>query len=391
MRRLIAVVPTAVAMLLGACGGGNSSPLNDGNGSGSGGSGSNVAPLIVDNGPAGNSVNTAYLTVTVCSPGSSTNCQTVDHIEVDTQSYGLRILSAALPPSFTLPQENDASGAPLVECTVFADGVTWGPVKTADVQIAGESAANVPMQIIGDANYTAVPADCSSRGTPEDTIAKFGANGILGVGPFIEDAGTYYACPQGSCAQTQAAAALQVSNPVAFFAADNNGVIVELPQVPTDGASALSGSLVFGIGTESNNGLGSAAVYALDPNTGTLSITYKGTTFSNSYIDSGSNAIYFDDSSIPTCTSGFYCPPSALPPLTATITGTNAASATVSFDIANADSLFSTSNVAFVNLGAPNPDNTSFDFGLPFFYGRSVYTAIANQNTPGGIGPYVAF
>ena len=186
----------------------------------------------------------------------------------------------------------------------------------------------------------------------------------------------------------QPTAALEVSNPVAFFAADNNGVIVELPQLPTDGASSLSGALVFGIGTESNNGLGNATVYALDPNNGTLTITYKNTTYSNSYIDSGSNAIYFVDSSIPTCTSGFYCPPSTLS-LAATVIGANAASATVGFAVANADSLFAnaTSGVAFVDLAAPNPDSTSFDFGLPFFFGRNVYTAIADQNTPGGSVP----
>src|ERR1700693_4335870 len=213
MRRLIALVPSAVGMLLAACGGGSNSMVTGG-GSG-GGSGSNVAPLVVDAGPAGNSVNTAYLTVTVCSPGSSSNCQTDDHIEVDTQSYGLRILSAALPASFTLPQEADGSGAPVVECTVFADGVTWGPVKTADVKIAGETAAAVPVQIIGDSNFSAVPADCSSLGNPEDRVAQFGANGILGVGPFVQDDGRYYTCPQGTCTQMQPTAALEVSNPVA--------------------------------------------------------------------------------------------------------------------------------------------------------------------------------
>ena len=63
------------------------------------------------------------------------------------------------------------------------------------------------------------------------------------------------------------------------------------------------------------------------------------------------------------------------------------------FSVANADDLFSgnPAGIAFVNLGAPNPDSGSFDWGLPFFFGRNVYTAIAGQNTPGGIGPYVAF
>jgi hypothetical protein len=30
-------------------------------------------------------------------------------------------------------------------------------------------------------------------------------------------------------------------------------------------------------------------------------------------------------------------------------------------------------------------------WGLPFFYGRAVYTAIDGRSTPGGNGPYYAF
>ncbi len=37
------------------------------------------------------------------------------------------------------------------------------------------------------------------------------------------------------------------------------------------------------------------------------------------------------------------------------------------------------------------PYTNSFDFGLPFFYGRKVYTAIAGRNAGGTVGPYVAF
>ena len=62
---------------------------------------------------------------------------------------------------------------------------------------------------------------------------------------------------------TTLALASQVSNPVAAFAKDNNGVIVELPSASGPEAS-LSGSLIFGIGTRSNNGLGGATVYNLD-------------------------------------------------------------------------------------------------------------------------------
>jgi hypothetical protein len=33
----------------------------------------------------------------------------------------------------------------------------------------------------------------------------------------------------------------------------------------------------------------------------------------------------------------------------------------------------------------------SFDFGLPFFYGRSVYTAIEGRTAGSTTGPYFAF
>ena len=395
MRRLIVPLAAAVLALLAACGGGSGSDF--GSTSGSGGntiatSGSNVAPITVNSGPSQSSVNTGYVSVTVCTPGSTTNCATIDDIEVDTGSYGLRILASALPTTFALPQENDASGNPIVECTIFADGVSWGPVVNADIHIAGESAANQSVQIIGSSNFSSVPAECTSHGPTEDTVDLFEANGIIGVGPFVQDDGDYYICPQGVCAQTTPTTNLEVSNPVASFAVDNNGVIVEMQNVGPSGADSLSGSLVFGIGTESNNGLGTATVYGVDPSAGNLSVTFNGTTFGASFIDSGSNANYFVDSSIPTCTDGFFCPPNTLAEQ-ATITGVNSASTTIDFSVANADSLIQSNpaGVAFVNLAAPNSLSDSFDFGLPFFYGRNVFTAIAGQSTPGGDGPYVAF
>ena len=39
-------------------------------------------------------VNILYVNVTICAPGSTTNCQTIDHVQVDTGSQGLRILSS---------------------------------------------------------------------------------------------------------------------------------------------------------------------------------------------------------------------------------------------------------------------------------------------------------
>jgi Protein of unknown function (DUF3443) len=394
MLRLIGFVPVAVLMLISACGGGGSGGTLTGGGGG-GTSGSNVEPITVDAGPTQQSVNTPFISVTVCSPSSPSTCATIDHIEVDNGSFGLRLIAAALPASFTLPHEMDASSDAIYECAVFGDGFAWGSVALANVQVAGETAMNIPVQIIGDAASGTPPSSCSSMGgVDENSVASFGAKGIIGVGPFVQDEQLYYTCPSGVCSEINAIdQTLQVANPVASFATDNNGVIIQLPQVPADGATALSGSLIFGIGTQSNNGLGSATVYTLDPNNGTLSITYKSHTYIGSFIDSGSNALYLIDSTIPTC-SGFFCPTSTFS-FMPTITGTNGASDMPNLDVANADNLFSAnpSGVAFNNLGAPNTFSNppTIDFGLPFFFGRTVYTAIAGATTPGGVGPYTAF
>jgi len=398
MRRLIAIASIAVVLSIGGCGWGSPAttaatvmPT-----------GSNAAMITVDAGPSTASgiasINTPFVSVTICAPGSASNCQTIDHVEVDTGSYGLRLLSSVVDSTLALQQEMDTSGGAIVECTVFADGFSWGPVKAADIQIAGEAAAAVPIQIIGDPAFAGVPAACSSTGPAEDTVATFGANGILGVGPFVQDdSGNYYTCTSGVCNPTSIGIALEVSNPVAFFAADNNGVIVELPAVAAGGSAPLTGSLVFGIGTETNNGLGNAKIYGVDPSLGEFTVTYKTQAYPQSFIDSGSNANYFVDSTIAPCSStapgaGFFCPTATLS-LSATVTGTNNASDTIAFSVGNAQDLFNnnTAAVAFAELGAPSAQSNSFDWGLPFFFGRNVYTAIANSNTPGGIGPYVAF
>ena len=184
----------------------------------------------------------------------------------------------------------------------------------------------------------------------------------------------------------------QVANPVSLFSADNNGVIIELPAVGGPEAS-LTGSLVFGIGTQSNNGLNGATVYPVDDN-GNFITNFNNVQYSESFLDSGSNAYFFPDPAIAVCgdDNAFYCPNSTLS-LSATNAGyTGTPTGTVNFSVANADNLFNdnlTANV-FGQLAGPNTI-TGFDWGLPFFYGRNVYTAIQGKSTPGGTGPYWAY
>jgi hypothetical protein len=389
-------------------GGGNGSSLaSTGAPGASAPSGANVVDLVVDAGPTSTSpdVNTLFTTVTLCVPGSTTSCQTIDHIQVDTASYGLRLLAPVL--TLSLPVNSAANGDSLIECTQFVDGYSWGPVALADVQISGETASSVPVQIIGDSRFANVPADCSSIGPAEDTVAAFGANGILGIGVFAQDCGSgcaittangnYYACSSTQCQATTAALPSQVVNPVTLFATDNNGVVIELPSVPVQGAATVAGSLIFGIDTQANNKSGSQTVLTLDPNSGYVTTAFNGQSLAQSFFDTGSNGIYFDDSGLAPCTDSnvadFYCP-AGTQTLSAVLQGQNGASTTVNFTVANAQTLGANEPdfAAFSALAGPYPGTTaSFDWGLPFYFGRTVYTAIENAATSAGTGPYVAF
>jgi hypothetical protein len=375
----------------------------------------NVASVVVDAGPNNNSVNTLFTSVTVCVPGSTTECQTIGHIQVDTGSYGLRLLAPVL--TLSLPVTMASDGNSLVECTQFVDGYSWGPVALADMQVAGETASSVPIQVIGSPAFATVPANCSATGAAEDTVAAFGANGILGIGVFEQDCGPgcapsttvdnsangfYFSCPAAAaCVGTAVALNSQVLNPIPLFATDNDGSIIDLPSVAAPGATTLTGSLVFGIDTQSNNASGSESVLALDAN-GDFTTIFNAQTLSQSFVDSGTNGIFFDDATLTPCSdhhfTGFYCPVGPQP-FTATLTGTNNSIIPETFTVDNAQTL-ATDNPTFTVLPTlagtystvanSNTSNT-FDWGLPFFYGRRVATAIENQRTAVGTGPYVAF
>jgi hypothetical protein len=392
-----------------SCGGGNPPGSSSSSSTGAVAAASNVVSVVVDTGPSPSTsptFNTLFTTVTICVPGSTTECQTIDHIQVDTGSYGLRILAPVL--TLTLQATTASDGNSLVECTQFVDGYSWGPVASADVQIAGESASSVPVQVIGDSNFATVPADCSSTGPAEDTVAAFGANGILGIGVFEQDCGSncappntengvYYSCSATTCVGIAASLASQVPNPVPLFVTDNNGTIIDLPTVATAGAGTVTGSLIFGIDTQANNASGSQSVLTVDPNSGNFTVVFNGQTLSESFIDSGTNGIFFNDSSLTQCINSdyadFYCP-AGTESFSATLTGQNAVSVTEPFSIGNAQTIF-TDNPTFTALptlgGTFSSSTETFDWGLPFYYGRRVATAIEDHTTSVGTGPYVAF
>lgn len=410
-RLLYVSLAGALAATVGCSGASNSGGAGGGGG---GGSTANVQSISITTGPtAGPPLNSPYIngaftSVTLCAPGSTTTCQTIDGVLVDTGSSGLRILSSAL--SISLPQQTASNGNPIVECLPFVDGITWGPVQTADMTIAGEQARSLPIQVIGSSSFSTIPNACTNFGAPEDDLSTLGANGILGVGPAAQDCGPactasgpsnpglYYACPVAGCEvttqSTTQSLSKQVVNPIVLFATDNNGVIIELPSV-TGAEAGVTGSMIFGIGTQANNGLGNATVHTIDPSSGNFSTIFNNVTYTDAgFLDTGSNAIYFLDANttgLPICADAtfWYCP-ATTQSFSATNQGANGASSSLNFSVGNADTLTANGTVGVANgLAGPNPG--TFDWGLPFFFGRTVYTAIEGQNTPGGVGPYWAY
>jgi hypothetical protein len=99
---------------------------------------------------------------------------------------------------------------------------------------------------------------------------------------------------------------------------------------------------------------------------------------------------------------GFFCPDTTLNLTASLVSAGTSSSIDVSFIVADASALFSGSRIAAAQgLAAPfdsvNPDDSqlsssqTFDWGLPFYYGRTVATAIVGKNTSAGMGPYFAF
>lgn len=438
VRALGALGLAAAVVLVSGCGGGggsssvsegstNSSSSGTGGSSttgttGTGGNGStssnggttlaaNQAAITVSSGLTGAAPNMPMVSVTVCVPGTS-SCQTIDNIQLDTGSFGLRLASSAASAFLgSLPKET-IGGLPVAECAGFADGFTWGYVHVADVKIHGETASSVPVQVLGELAQSASPGGFGNKcatGTLNNTPARLAANGILGVGTARYDCGSgcvttltngfYYSCPSTtSCNNSVMPLSGQVANPVNSFAADNNGIAITMPGISASGATSATGSITFGIGTNTNNALPTSGVgrYTTDHYGNLQSATLSGSGGFAAFLDTGSNALFFLDASIPQCVSGFFCPTSTVQRV-ATVTGFNGTTSTLTLSIANAQSLFNGNNgnnYAFNDLAGSLATIGDLDLGMPFFYGRTIYVgydSLPSGNQGVASTAYVAF
>lgn len=358
--------------------------------------------------------NQPCVSVTLCSPQNPLNCQTISNILLDTGSYGLRLFKSAISvPLVPISKGNST----LTECVSFADGTSeFGPVEYAYIQLGNEPKVAVPILVI-DPNYLNYnpPAQCSSsQSIPDTSASTSGYNGILGVGLKTQDCGSlctefnngqYFACENNNCSCSASVdLTAQVTNPVAALPIDKNGVILQLPSIAAGGAATTSGSLILGIDTESNNSSSGKTKYYTDSNGLILTkfSAYSSSTLC-SFLDSGSNALLFPPptaGTLPDCVTagyassytGYYCPTTGT---SVSLTAVNAnynfdvgTQNTVSFSIQNGYDLLNSGNLVFSTLGASNlgegcPDGgaVSFDWGLPFFYGKSVYVGFENNSS----------
>lgn len=407
-------------------------------GSGNGGGGTappapppvaNTVDVSVGPGPANNAVNSLFVSVKVCNPGGTATCTTIPDVLVDTGSSGLRILANAPGVSGLTLGELEVAGSAVYECVPYADGTyLWGSVVGADVSMAGENATTVPVQILVDTPAPSnVTSYCDPLGGPNvGAVSALGANGILGVGVTIRDCGTpcsdsdvlpfYWLCSSSSACSYPAfvPTETQISNPVAFFNGDDNGVILAMNSVAAGGAPSASGILTIGVGTQSDNDLSSSAtVYAPSGSVifgalyHTILATYNGTTYPALIDSSASSNVFLDAHTVAAASAGSavtYCsgsnflfclPAGTASPLSLPFTakGSNGDSSTVDLSIGDATTLLNTSillggaNTAVPGLtgGYALGANDYVYLGMPFFYNRTVYVGISGKVPPTGV------
>jgi hypothetical protein len=375
------------------------------------------------NGDITQNANAPFVDVTVCpgTPYNAANCVTVPNILLDTGSYGLRIFKSALKeyfPTITIPASTTG------DCIQFGSGATWGGVVPAFATLGGLTTTGaLQMQVIDTSFGTS-----SNCVPPPGTLlaekpSQFGLNGILGVGTLQSECvdgtegllcalgstlahpdpggGVYFNCPSGfaggACTAHDVATSSQVRNPVSYLpAGHNNGIIIELPAVPSNGApggasaGAAVGYVVFGIPSTTNASL---QVFNTD-NFSEFATDFAPDIGLTAFLDSGSNALYLptSDVGIGLSSLGWANPSSSAECSGVTIAYTNGSQGFIQFEVANSDSLFMTGNYLFNNLASQSAD---FDWGLPVFLGRNVFIGIdvatASINGSTVTGPYWAY
>jgi hypothetical protein len=350
--------------------------------------------------------NRPFVSVTVCTPGTA-DCRTIDRILVNTSSTGLILMASAIDPALSLPQLRDASGRATARCLLYGtsnsagkyEAVSWSAVRKADLKLADMVAPSLSVEVMNDDAIPSIPDICRNAGI--STLTDLGYNGMLGLRGLDADCGAscaaqvhavprYYGCDATGCAGVTVPVESQVRNPVALFGPGyDNGHALSLPALDAVSNTPLQGRLTFGIGAQAGNEPANVKMFRND-NAGYLTAFYNGVQ-TRAMLDTNYRSLKFHDPSIPQCSSStvnsYYCPPSAqgidLSLLSAS--GTRDA---LGLTIMRPPSSTPYQVASFGRYGAAEEPVV---LGVPFYLGRTVFTAIEGKSTPLGIGPYIAF
>ncbi|MCQ8239635.1 DUF3443 family protein [Rhizosaccharibacter radicis] len=338
-------------------------------------------PLVAETPNSG--FNRLTVSVTVCSPGSE-RCVTIPHIMVDTGSVGLRLQAHAVPDGLDLPLARNGSGQVVAECLRFVGAAAWGALHRADVRMGGLIARDIPVQVVGD--ELPRPGSCPGGGHPT-------SNGTLGIGLHATDCGGncvqseahpgYLACAGAACAPYPGPVPLflQLPQPLRRFGTDNNGVMLDMPMPAHHGEARVEGRLLFGLGTNRDNGFGGASIIRLSAR-GRVSTEYAGRTATDSYFDSGTQSLIVPDDRLPICPGGHasVCLRPAVR-TSATVVGADGSRTVIPFLVGEFPRPGEHGVFAGAVSVARRPD--LFVWGFPFFIGRRVGLLFAGETVPG--------
>lgn len=330
--------------------------------------------------------NAACVTVLICQADNPDNCDSVDDILLDTGSSGLRVFGSLLTKTLASMEIN---GSAVAECVGFADGTgSWGPVKYANVKLGSAATTEaIPIQVI-DVNFPTTGAGKANCIGASTSPSDFSLNGIIGVGPLKTDAATvtYFTCSGTICHAVVPPA--YVTNPISKFAPGlNNGLTLTFAALPDEGATGADGYGIFGVATSAANTPKSTVstfeIKASSPIPINVFSTFHETTLP-SFLDTGSQFFYFEDYFLPKCPgTNAFCPDNITAEL-AQMNGNDGndivSSAYINFNIGNAMQLIDSGNTAFSNIGYVFPGFNNIDWGMPFYFGRTVYTVFAGES-----------
>jgi hypothetical protein len=264
-------------------------------------------------------------------------------------------------------------------------------IEKADVILGstrGTKAMNVPIQVI-DQTTGLKPANCPAHHSwnPKNF------NGLLGISPSIDDGGSsYFSCGDEGCVPANVSRDLKVQNVIGLLPLHNNGYEIRFPAIPAGGLPSVNGEIVLGLGTAENNQLPASLRPLLPTNPRGGIRVAVGSQVYPSGVDTGTQFFNLPLPGIAGCPpkNVYLCPETPLD-----------LSVTVLDHDGRPYGEFSLSIVSFKNVSpqmhALNdvaerwPGGTQLMLGMPFFFGRTVYFALAGKATPVGPGPWIAF